>query len=345
MRFSFPTTVIGILAVGHMVYSTPISTNTLPSTHGDCDDVGPVEHTAHAQLVGRAGSGSNRGNGRQSAGQRTGNSSAKPPATPSAKSSVKPSITPSVNASAKSSAKSTTRSSATRAVGSSLSSNPTTRASSSPATRASSSPTTRAGSAASSSTRKLATSTSTSTPTSAPANIDMTKKKGWGETFVGFKKQEASDKWTEAKIKEFAAAGHGGVLKKNSTIITVVAAMWVPGKGAWLGSTPYEQGIFQDQVGNFAPLLAKSIEKRNVTDKNSNYAHAEDMALYQWELLEFSSKEQKSPTAYPSGIFVTAYGQLEKGGKAQAQKLCGGTKSKVKPTCEDTFKQLKIKSG
>ncbi|KAI8930527.1 hypothetical protein NX059_012127 [Plenodomus lindquistii] len=103
---------------------------------------------------------------------------------------------------------------------------------------------------------------------------------GPGTTWSGFVKQPANSQWTTDTIDEYAVNAW-----RQTSPPALVAALWVPGVGVYLGSIPHGteptgitvQAAFDGRLRTQAPVLWGQVKDR--TYQGTSKWHAEDMAM------------------------------------------------------------------
>ncbi|KAF2828287.1 hypothetical protein CC86DRAFT_405290 [Ophiobolus disseminans] len=117
----------------------------------------------------------------------------------------------------------------------------------------------------------------------------------WGQgsiaaTWTGSLKEPAKSGWTENTIDEYAANAWKQTQYGSDPAPILVAALWVPGVGLYLGSIPHgdypgstmtAQARMDSLIRAEAPLLWQQVQHR--TSKGTPKWHAEDTAMLMYE--------------------------------------------------------------
>ncbi|KAH7396095.1 hypothetical protein BKA66DRAFT_596608 [Pyrenochaeta sp. MPI-SDFR-AT-0127] len=169
-----------------------------------------------------------------------------------------------------------------------------------------------------------------------------------GTTWSGFVKEPANSGWTEDTIDEYAVLAWRETQSTARKEPTIVAALWVRGKGVYLGSVPRGQnGQFSAQAAldsllrSQAPILWSVVNERKILAGRNKW-HAEDMAMYVYE-----REEKPQGPGYPPNSYMVVYGQYDKQDKAGPKDPCGssGDSAKIRPSCSDVLHALHIESA
>ncbi|KAF1957396.1 hypothetical protein CC80DRAFT_43823 [Byssothecium circinans] len=161
-------------------------------------------------------------------------------------------------------------------------------------------------------------------------------------------KEPENSGWTENTILDFAyyAWKETQDTKKEPTM---VAVLWVQGKGAYGGSSPRGKvgtNFVQDLMDMWLPAKAKVRWKvakdREKVGNTSTKWHAEDMAMYMYE-----REERPLGDKYPLNSYMAVYGQYHNRDRAEVKAPCGGyeTGAKVYPSCTYVLSKLGIHSA
>jgi hypothetical protein len=163
-------------------------------------------------------------------------------------------------------------------------------------------------------------------------------------TWAGVIKEPQGAGWTTNTAKEYAYEAWQQTQQERSHV-TMVAALWVRGKGIYLGSIPHAynpdekedvETTFEAICSNTAPLLYDKIGCREVAPRAARY-HAEDMAMMTYERTEkpSGSYPQQSPRSY-----MAVYGQYPGGSRPAFVKPCGALdpkNAKIQPSCAEVL--------
>ena len=146
---------------------------------------------------------------------------------------------------------------------------------------------------------------------------------------------------TNRALRDIArSAFHEVMLKKKGAGGTVVAALFVPGQGVFIGSPAHGNG--PAKVESFAkanaPTLWGFMEFRTWNGQGSKY-HAEDVAM----LYAIEAGAVKGNTFFPAGSKIAAWGKV---GKMSADnKMPPCTDGNITPGCSETIGDMKIASA
>ena len=167
----------------------------------------------------------------------------------------------------------------------------------------------------------------------------------WGDTWFGSILFENEEEWTADTIKDFAARGYRDIIAKGGDTTTVVSALWIPGKGCYLGSIPKGPGVelFAQRVENEAPRLYHHIRNRVVDYVDYAKYHAEDMACYESERLIAKGTYENEGVPkyqYPAGSLIYSHGFTPKMSSEGPMPPCFPGKSKIRPSCQTVMHKL-----
>jgi hypothetical protein len=172
---------------------------------------------------------------------------------------------------------------------------------------------------------------------------------GLESTWAGVVKEPLNSGWTKTTIKEYAYEGWQQTQNECSGV-TIVAALWIRGKGVYLGSIPHAysavdkehvETAFETALSSQAPLLDSKIGCRDVADKTVARYHAEDMAMLTYE------RTEKPSGSYPKRGYMAVYGQYPGGGRAAFLSPCGtydADYAKINPSCATVLSGFEISS-
>jgi hypothetical protein len=170
---------------------------------------------------------------------------------------------------------------------------------------------------------------------------EMTDGGAWGvDTWRGWRMSTATT-ITNKDLRDIARAAYNEVMdKKKGTSGLVVAALFVPGKGVFIGSPAHGSG--PAKVESFAkasaPTLWEFMEFRDWNGKGSKY-HAEDVAM----LFAIESKAVAGNTKFPPGSKIAAWGKV--GTMSKADKMPPCTNGNITPGCIENIADMGIASA
>jgi hypothetical protein len=170
-----------------------------------------------------------------------------------------------------------------------------------------------------------------------------------GTTWSGYVKEPKNSGWNTDSIDAYTVRAYDASQCGPNPLPVLVAALWVPGVGVYLGSIPHgkmrNSGDMSAQVGfdgmlrGQAPILWEQVRDR--TAVNTSKYHAEDMAMYMYEKLE----KPRGP-GYPPNSYMIVYGQYDKNDKVGPKPPCTGPTSPgsdgINPSCKTTLRNLGI---
>lgn len=173
------------------------------------------------------------------------------------------------------------------------------------------------------------------------ANPRMNKMAGWDDTWIGFVREETG--WTADTIKGFAQYAYADMMAQGANPYTVVSALWIPGKGCYLGSLPKDNGQvrFAVTAPNIAPTLWHWIKNRRVTVPG-DYAkyHAEDMACFEHE--RWVARNTYPNGQYPEGSRIYSYGLTRTMATAGPIAACSPYQTGIQPSCQEAMHDLNV---
>jgi hypothetical protein len=166
----------------------------------------------------------------------------------------------------------------------------------------------------------------------------------WGSTYVDATPEPANSGWTRQDIRGLAKAGYEQVVAVTRQPNMIVAALWVPGQGVYLGSIPQDGGqiAFAQEAPTNAPRLWDAVRGRKYTADaagSESMFHAEDMAMF-W--FEDRQQPQRILDSYPQFSFIAVYGKKPNNAKASIQDPCSGPARKINPDCLQVLRQLDV---
>jgi hypothetical protein len=178
-----------------------------------------------------------------------------------------------------------------------------------------------------------------------PAAPQMSNLGGdWGSTYVDQQTQPPGSTWARSDIRQLAKAGYEQVVAATGQANNMVAALFVPERGVYLGSIPHDggQAAFAQDAPNHAPGLWGRIEgreyTRDATGNESKY-HAEDMAMFWYEDRQ---QPQVIRGRYPEFSYMVVYGKKPNDRRADYQDPCGGPYARIRPNCMAVLRDLNV---
>jgi hypothetical protein len=172
---------------------------------------------------------------------------------------------------------------------------------------------------------------------------------GPGTTWTGFVKEPANSQWTDDTIDTYAFNAWRATQSSLQPPPVLVAALWVPGAGVYLGSIPHGtngannaevQVLMDGRIRAEAPILWQQVKTR--TYKNTSKWHAEDMAMYVYE-----REERPTGTQYPANSYIMTWGQYDGRDKSGPKPPCDlkANGDGIDPPCDRVLRNLRISSG
>jgi hypothetical protein len=168
----------------------------------------------------------------------------------------------------------------------------------------------------------------------------------WGTTMVDAIAEPANLGWKRNDMYRLAREGYEQVVAATQQPNNLVAALWIPERGVYLGSIPHDGGqtAFSQNAPTSAPRLWGLIEDRTrdfrggATGSESIY-HAEDMAMY-W--FEDRQQPQVITGHYPEFSFMAVYGKKATDAQLSNQQPCTGIYARIIPNCRSVLNILDI---
>lgn len=159
---------------------------------------------------------------------------------------------------------------------------------------------------------------------------------GWGETYFGFRDEFTV---TKAKLLQIATEAYKEIANKHP----LVAALYVPDEGVYLGTIPHGDGMskMKAECPNTAPVLWELLGDRTLNDKTKSPSlyHAEDAAMW----YAYKKRAVASSKRFPAGSMMLTYGNIGGGGQATKVPACNeNSKSNIDPHCQQTMKSMNI---
>lgn len=163
---------------------------------------------------------------------------------------------------------------------------------------------------------------------------------GWGETFFGFRDEFTVSK---AQLLQIAKDAYKEVTTKHPGLVILVAALYVPDEGVYLGTVPHGAGMpkMKAECPNTAPVLWEILGVRTIKDKDKSQSlyHAEDAAM--WYAYKKGAVDPKK--RFPVGSMMLTYGKIGAGGQATKIPACNEkSKSNIDRNCEQTMNSMKV---
>ena len=160
-----------------------------------------------------------------------------------------------------------------------------------------------------------------------------------GDTWHSFEPEQAG--WTPDTIKGFARYAYANMVAQGASPWTVVSALWIPGKGCYIGSLPKEQVKFASMAPIIAPTLWEQIKNRRVTVPGAFATyHAEDMACFNYE--RWVGRNVNPHGQYPANSRIYSYGLTRDMTRAGPIGACKEPNTGIRPSCEDTMHYLNV---
>jgi hypothetical protein len=163
-----------------------------------------------------------------------------------------------------------------------------------------------------------------------------------GEVFFGYTTPTLEGKTPKPKdIQNIAKQGWDYIIKEKirHSSILVVAAVYVPGKGVFLGTIPTPTGgaeaKFEQELQSYT-LLATLLGNRRIKGGTSKY-HAEDAAMW----YAFEKGAVGANDRFPPGSTMAVFGSRKKlGSPGEPMKPCGNKEDLITPTCQDVLIEM-----
>jgi hypothetical protein len=162
----------------------------------------------------------------------------------------------------------------------------------------------------------------------------------WGvDTWRGWR-MSTDTTITNKALRDIAKAAFDEVMSKKKTGGMVVAALFVPGRGVFIGSPAHGKG--PEKVESFAkdnaPTLWRYLQERTLTKPGSKY-HAEDVAM----LYAIEAGAVKGNTKFPPGSKIAAWGKV--GTMPRGDKMPPCTNGNITPGCIVNIENMGIASA
>lgn len=171
---------------------------------------------------------------------------------------------------------------------------------------------------------------------------EMTEDGGWGMDTWRSMRLLTDSTITNTALRAIAKSGFDEVMsKKKGPGGTVVAALFVPGQGVFLGTPAHGAG--PAKVESFAEANAPfywvdaKVKDRTVTG-GAKY-HAEDIAM----LYAIEANAAKGDAEFPKGSKIATWGKVNSMPRDDKMKPC--SQSKINPTCTKVIKDMGIVSA
>jgi hypothetical protein len=179
----------------------------------------------------------------------------------------------------------------------------------------------------------------------------------WGQesggTWFGFVEEGPGSNWDEDTHYNIVQAAWKKTQSGSNPPPVLVAGLWVPKEGVFMGSIPH--GMVNDQMSAqvrfdgratlLAPILWSQVKGRKFGPATTKW-HAEDMAMFVYE-----SERRPSGTKYPDGSKMFVWGQYNSADKGGAKPPCRRNKSTqnpkdawINPSCAQVLQGLGIYS-
>jgi hypothetical protein len=158
----------------------------------------------------------------------------------------------------------------------------------------------------------------------------------WGaDTYLGFR-NEPSSEMSDKILVNFAKVAYQEVLAERKASDFIVAALFVPNKGVYLGTVPHGKGV--DRVETFAPKNAKRLWEV-LGDRNSKF-HAEDTAM----LHAIENKAHNGDSKFPAGSSMATWGKFKNKPKDEQVAACGAIPV-IDPSCQTTLRVMGVRQA
>lgn len=171
-------------------------------------------------------------------------------------------------------------------------------------------------------------------------DIEMTAGGDWGDdTYRGRRFVLTSTIEPEELVRIARSAYNEVRTKRKRGPKFVVAALFVPNQGVFLGTVPHEPG--DDKVRTFAPTHAPVLWEilKDRTTKTKTVFHAEDMAM----LYAIESLAVDGNSKFPAGSMMATWGNVYKMQFDAKMPACGSTgQAKIDPSCHKTLEDMEI---
>lgn len=165
----------------------------------------------------------------------------------------------------------------------------------------------------------------------------MTAGGAWGaDTYRGYQ-FELSSTISSTALLNIAKDAYNDVKGKRTSDLFIVAALFIPGQGVFLGTVPHGVGV--DKVKEFGPAKAPELWKEigHRTSRTSTLYHAEDMAM----LHAIESGGQDGNKKFPAGSKMATWGKLS--GMPNDKKIAAcGASPNIDPSCRSTLKKMEV---
>jgi hypothetical protein len=167
-------------------------------------------------------------------------------------------------------------------------------------------------------------------------DVAMAAGGSWGaDTYLGFRNEPISE-MSDKILVNFAKAAYQEVLAERKASDFIVAALFVPNKGVYLGTVPHGKGVYW--VETFAPENAKRLWEV-LGDRNHKY-HAEDTAM----LHAIENKAHDGDSKFPAGSAMATWGKFKNKPKDEQVAACGAIPV-VDPSCQTTLRVMGVKQA
>jgi hypothetical protein len=181
--------------------------------------------------------------------------------------------------------------------------------------------------------------------------VSLSQKPGWGKTWFAYVPEPADECWSRQTIADMAKQAYDSRIAQHTNGILIIAALWVPGTGAWFGSSV--QGAGRDTLRanalTRAPRLWGQIQGRVYTGRSPNpnpsLYHGEDAAMYWYESNQDAAPARPRPNPYPAGTHLLAYGTRFASEDPGIRDLCSGTSTSITPSCKVVAEALHLTIG
>jgi cell division septation protein DedD len=169
----------------------------------------------------------------------------------------------------------------------------------------------------------------------------MSNLPGWGaETFFGSTTEIGI---TSKDLVSMAKEAYNQIMAKHPGLTILVAALYVPNKGVYLGTVVHGAGEakMKTEAPKSAPALWEILGDRVILkkEKSQTLFHAEDAAM--WYAYKKGAVPAKS--LFPSGTILTTWGKVVGGGQATYIAPCSKeSDSNIEENCTKVLKVMRV---
>ncbi|KAF9697433.1 hypothetical protein EKO04_005085 [Ascochyta lentis] len=162
---------------------------------------------------------------------------------------------------------------------------------------------------------------------------------GWGKgTFFGSRSEIGI---TAKDLVAIAKESYNQITAKHPGLTILVAALYVPNKGVYLGTVVHDDGEakMKAEAPISAPVLWEVLSERETIDpkKSQTLFHAEDAAMW----YAYKKGAVTKTSKFPQGSIITTWGKIPGGGQATYIEPCSeSTGSNIRENCKKTLSIL-----